>query len=225
MRKQTCNVESLQGFKQTSRLLIRMAFQSGFYNKPLQQTSLQDFESCNLNIVYVFVLGDQGTGKTTLIYSLAQRLVSDPLLPSFQYVSEGIRITELGMVTLRLLELNKEHLTLPEISQICRTAKHVFLFVYAIDDLDSLRCLYRNWIIYVRNALGRIVTTVMLGNKIDRKGPGYKVKRHALAHCYKAIFKVNYVFECSALTGYQLDFVFYAIAMLGNKHHCHQKLS
>ncbi|GIX70362.1 hypothetical protein CDAR_408701 [Caerostris darwini] len=202
-----------------------MAFKSGFYNKQLQQTSLQGFESCILNIVYVFVLGDQSTGKTSLINSLAQRLVSDPLLPSFQYVSEYIRITELGMVTLRFLELNKEHLTLPEISQICRTAKHIFLFFYAIDDLHSLRYLYRNWIIYVRNALGWNLTTVMLGNKIDRKDPGYKVERRALAHCYKALFKVNYVFECSVMTGCQLDFVFYAIAKLGNKHHCHQKLS
>ncbi|GIX79634.1 hypothetical protein CEXT_130321 [Caerostris extrusa] len=129
------------------------------------------------------------------------------------------------MVPLRILKLNREHLTLPEISQVCRAAKDVFLFVYAIDDLHSLRYLYRNWIIYVRNALGGTVTTVMLGSKIDRKDPGFKVELHALAHCYKALFKVNYVFECSALTGDQLDFVSSAIAMLGNKRHCHQKLS
>ncbi|GIX70355.1 hypothetical protein CDAR_408671 [Caerostris darwini] len=141
-----------------------MACESGFDKKPPQEISLHSLKLSDLDNVYVFVLGDQGTGKTTLIDSLTTRHIYDPLLPSFQYVSESIRVTELGMVPLRLLELNREQLFLPEVSQVCRAAKHVFLFVYAIDDLHSLRYLYRNWIIYVKNALG-CVTTVMLGNK------------------------------------------------------------
>ncbi|GIY14939.1 hypothetical protein CEXT_730031 [Caerostris extrusa] len=207
-----------------------MEFKSGIYDKPLHQTSLNAFDLFDLNIMYVFMLGDKSTGKTILIDSLRTRCISDPLLPSFQHVSESDRMTDVGMITLRLLELNREQLSLPEISQVCQAAKHVFLFVYAFDDLDSLRCLYTRWIMHVKNIFGCTITTVMLGNKIDLVHvPGFKVKypvcSNSLAHGYKALFKVNYVFQCSALNGYQLELVLLVIAVLGNKHHCHQKLA
>ncbi|GIX71135.1 hypothetical protein CEXT_502801 [Caerostris extrusa] len=199
-----------------------MACESGFYQDPPKLTR-QGLHLCELNIVYVFVLGDQGTGKTTLIDSLTTRRISDPLLPSFQYVSESVpEGSATILITVRLLELKRVHLFLPEIAQVCRAAKHVFLFVYAIDDLDSLRCLHDSWIIYVRNIFGWTATTVMLGTKVDLMNiPGFQeehsVCTNALAHCYKALFKVNYVFQCSAITGYQVDAVIFEIAKLGNK--------
>ncbi|GIX70370.1 hypothetical protein CDAR_408731 [Caerostris darwini] len=198
-----------------------MACESGVYKDPPKLTR-KDLDLCELNIVYVFVLGDQGTGKTTLIDTLTTRRIYDPLLPSFQYVSESINMSDMGMITLRFLELKRFQLFLPEISQICRAAKNIFLFVYAYDDLDSLRCLYTNWIIHVKNAFGWPVTTVMLGTKVDLMNiPGFNETHHvctnASAHCYKALFKVNYVFECSAFTGYQVGTVFCEIAKLGNK--------
>ncbi|GIY79043.1 hypothetical protein CEXT_21161 [Caerostris extrusa] len=103
-----------------------MACKSGFDQKPPQEISLQSLKLSDLDFVYVFVLGDQGTGKTTLIESSTTRRIYDPVLPSFQYVSESDRMIDKGMVTLRLLELNREQLSLPEISRVCRAAKHVF---------------------------------------------------------------------------------------------------
>ncbi|GIX70372.1 hypothetical protein CDAR_408741 [Caerostris darwini] len=199
-----------------------MAYESGFYKDPPKLT-LQALDLCELNIVYAFVLGDQGTGKTTLIDSLTTRRICDPLLPSFEYVSESIpEGSGMNMITLRLLELKRVHLFLPEILQLCRAAKHIFLFVYAYDDLDSLRCLHTSWIIYVRNAFGWTATTVMLGTKVDLMNiPGFNeehsVCTNTLAHSYKALFKVNHVFECSAITGYQVNAVIFEIAKLGNK--------
>ncbi|GIY79040.1 hypothetical protein CEXT_21141 [Caerostris extrusa] len=81
--------------------------QSGLDKKPPQEISLQYLKLSDLDIVYVFGLGDHGTGKTTLIDSLTTRRIADPLLPSFPYVSESIRRTELGMITLKFLELEK----------------------------------------------------------------------------------------------------------------------
>ncbi|GIY79038.1 hypothetical protein CEXT_21131 [Caerostris extrusa] len=199
-----------------------MACKSGFDQKLPQEISLQSLKLSDLDIVYVFVLGDQGTGKTTLIDSIITRHVCDPLLPSFQYVRESDRMTDKGMVTLRLLELNREQLSLPEISQVCRAAKHVFLFVYACDDLPSFNFLYMRWILNVRKAFGRTVTTFMLLNKIDLKTDAYFKKNYpnysdVLSHTYKKIFNVDYAFECSALTGHQVVFAFCEIAKLGNE--------
>ncbi|GIY27039.1 hypothetical protein CEXT_378471 [Caerostris extrusa] len=188
-----------------------MAYKSGFDRKPLQEISLQSLKLFDLDIVYVFVLGDQGTGKTTLIDTSTTRRIYDHLLPSFQYVSESDRMTDKGMVTLRLLELNRKQLYLPEISHVCRTEKHVFLFVYAYDDLPSFSFLYMKWILNVRKVFGRTVTTFMLGNKIDLKNdrnlkinPNYT---DASSLTYKNIFNVDWASECSALTGHQVDFV------------------
>ncbi|GIY34719.1 hypothetical protein CDAR_590011 [Caerostris darwini] len=198
-----------------------MACKSGFDQNPPQEISLQSLKLSDVDIVYVFVLGDQGTGKTTLIESLTTRRISDPLLPSFQYVTESARMTDMGMVMLRLLELNREQLSLPEILHVCRAAKHVFLFVYAYDDLPSFYFLYVRWTLYVRKEFGRTVTTIMLGNKTDLKNdPNFKIKNpdysDALCHAYKEIHNVDCAFECSALTGHQVHFVFYEIAKLGN---------
>ncbi|GIY09345.1 hypothetical protein CEXT_123541 [Caerostris extrusa] len=63
----------------------------------------------NLCMMYIFVLGAEKTGKTSLIASLATRSATDPFLPSFKHIGEFIRMTELGMVKLRLLELKIEH--------------------------------------------------------------------------------------------------------------------
>ncbi|GIX70376.1 hypothetical protein CDAR_408771 [Caerostris darwini] len=199
-----------------------MACKSGFDKTPPQEISLHSLKLSDLDIVYVFVFGDKGTGKTTLIDSLTTRHISDPLLPSFQHVNESDRMTGKGMVTLRLLELQREQLSLPEISQVCREAKHVFLFVYAIDDLVGFQCLYMKWIMYVRRAFRWAVATVMLGNKIDLKDdPNFKINNpnynDALPHSNKILFNVDYAFECSALTGYQVDAVFCEIAKLGNE--------
>ncbi|GIY33004.1 hypothetical protein CEXT_579681 [Caerostris extrusa] len=198
-----------------------MACKSGCDQKPSQEISLQSLKLSDLDIVYVLVLGDQGTGKTTLIESLTTRRIPDSLLPSFQYVSESTRRTDKGVITLRLLELKREHLSLPEISQVCRAAKHVFLFVYSIDHLLGLSLLYRRWILYVRKVFGWTAATVMLGNKIDLKNdPNFKINnptyRDTLSHSNKRLFNVDCALECSALTGHQVDFVFCEIAKLGN---------
>ncbi|GIX70367.1 hypothetical protein CDAR_408721 [Caerostris darwini] len=191
-----------------------MACQSGFESKPSQKIS-------DLNIVYVFVFGDRNTGKTTLIDSLTTRRISDPHLPSFQHVNESDRMTGKGMVTLRLLELTREQLMLPEISEVCHAAKHVFLFVCAIDDLVGFKSLYEKWIPYVRWTFGCTVATVLLGNKIDLKNdPNFKINNpdydDAVSLLHKGIFDVDYAFECSALTGDQVDAVICEIAKLGN---------
>ncbi|GIY33005.1 hypothetical protein CEXT_579691 [Caerostris extrusa] len=62
----------------------------------------------------------------------------------FEHIGEFIRMTELGMIILRLLELKIENLGMPEILLTCRIRKHIFLFVYAFDDSTTLRFLYKN---------------------------------------------------------------------------------
>ncbi|GIX70353.1 hypothetical protein CDAR_408661 [Caerostris darwini] len=199
-----------------------MACESGFDTKSKQEISLQSLKTSDLDIVYVFVLGDEGVGKTTLIDSVTTRRICDPLLPSFQYVSESDRMTDKGAITLRLLELKREHLSLPEISQVCRAAKNVFLLVYAIDHLLGFNICYCRWIICVKMAFGRTAATVMLGNKIDLKNDAnFKINnphyRDTLSHSNKRRFNVDCALECSALTGDQVDFVFCEIAKFGNE--------
>ncbi|GIX70352.1 hypothetical protein CDAR_408651 [Caerostris darwini] len=120
-------------------------------------------------------------------------------------------MTELGMVKLRLLELKKEHLRMPEIILTCRIRKHIFLFVYAFDNSATLRFLYKNWIVPVKRAFAN-ATTIMLGNKSDLKNdPGFRTRNPIFCDerilSYREHFDVDFVFECSALTGDQLDFV------------------
>ncbi|GIX70360.1 hypothetical protein CDAR_408691 [Caerostris darwini] len=199
-----------------------MACESGFDKKPPQGISLESMKTSDLDIVYVFVLGDEGAGKTTLIDSVTTRRIPDPLLPSFQYVSESDRMTAKGAITLRLLELKREHLSLPEISRVCRAAKRVFLFVYSIDHLLGFNFLYSRWIMYVRKAFGRTAATVMLGNKIDlKKDPNFKKKNphysNTPSQSNKRRFNVDCALECSALTGDEVDFVFCEIAKFGNE--------
>ncbi|GIX71128.1 hypothetical protein CEXT_502771 [Caerostris extrusa] len=202
-----------------------MACKNGFESKPPQKISVQPLERSDLNIVYVFMFGDKNTGKTTLIDSLVTSRISDPLLPSFQYVSEAYYKTDVGMITLRLLELNREQMDLPEILQVCRAAKNVFLFVCALDDLVGFQSLYSDWILCVRETFGWTVATAMLGNKIDLKcDPNFKINspdyddawsRHK--HDNKRMLDVDCAFECSALTGHQVDAAFCEIAKLGNE--------
>ncbi|GIY27043.1 hypothetical protein CEXT_378491 [Caerostris extrusa] len=199
-----------------------MACESGFDKKSPQQISVQSLKLSDLNIVYVFVFGGKGAGKTTLIDSVTTRRIPDPLLPSFQYVSESTRRTDKGVITLRLLEMKREQLSLPEISQVCQAEKHVLLFVYAVDHLLGFNSLYGRWIIYVRKQYSWTAPTVILGNKIDLKNhPYFKITnpnyRDTLSHCNKKHLNVDCALECSALTGDQVDFVFSEIAKLGNE--------
>ncbi|GIY33003.1 hypothetical protein CEXT_579671 [Caerostris extrusa] len=80
-----------------------MTCESVFYETLHKQTYLQALGLCEVNIVYVFVLGDQGTGKTTLIDYLTTRRIADPLLPSFRHVSESPRWTELVTQTKEMI--------------------------------------------------------------------------------------------------------------------------
>ncbi|GIY27041.1 hypothetical protein CEXT_378481 [Caerostris extrusa] len=118
-----------QGFKHTLSLLIKTTCENGFYGKSSKLTYLQALDLCEINIVYAFVLGDQGTAKTTLMDSLTTRRIADPLLPSVQYVSESIPDgSDMSMITLRLLELKRVHLYFSEITQICildKSMKHI----------------------------------------------------------------------------------------------------
>ncbi|GIY27045.1 hypothetical protein CEXT_378501 [Caerostris extrusa] len=175
----------------------------------------------NLCMTYIFVVGAEKTGKTTLVDPLTTRSTTDPFLPSFEHIGEFIRMTELGMIILRLLELKIENLGMPEILLTCRIRKHIFLFVYAFDDSTTLRFLYKNWIAPVKRVFST-VTTIMLGNKSDlKKDSEFRTRNPIYSDecilCYKEYFDVHFVFECSALTGDQLDFVFCVIALVGNK--------
>ncbi|GIY79036.1 hypothetical protein CEXT_21111 [Caerostris extrusa] len=175
----------------------------------------------NLCMMYIFVLGAEKTGKTSLIQSLATRFTTDPFLPNFEHIGEFIRMTELGMVKLRLLELKIEHLDMPEILLTCLIRKHIFLFVYAFDDLTTFHYLQKDYIVPVKRIFAN-ATTIILGNKSDLKNdPEFRARNHIYSDkCtlfFKGYFGVDFIFECSALTGDQLDFVFCVIALLGNK--------
>ncbi|GIY09343.1 hypothetical protein CEXT_123531 [Caerostris extrusa] len=107
---------------------------------------------------------------------------------------------------------------MPEILLTCRIRKHIFLFVFAFDDSTTLRFLYKNWIVPVKRGFTN-ATTIMLGNKSDLKrilnlGQETLFTLMNVYFAYKEYFDVDFVFECSALTGDQLDFC--VIALLGN---------
>ncbi|GIX70358.1 hypothetical protein CDAR_408681 [Caerostris darwini] len=116
---------------------------------------LKGLNLSNLCMMYIFVVGVEKTGKTTLVDSLTTRSTTDPFLPSFEHIGEFIRMTELGMVRQRLLELKIEHLGMPEILLTCRIWEHIFLFVYAFDNSATLRFLYKNWIVPVKRAFAK----------------------------------------------------------------------
>ncbi|GIX71133.1 hypothetical protein CEXT_502791 [Caerostris extrusa] len=162
------------------------------------------------------MIGDRCTGKTHLIDLLATRRISDPLLPSFEYVSESDCRTEIGVITLRLLELRRYHMHSPEIMQVCKAAKHVFLFVFSHGNLRSLCGLNYDWIFHVREIFGWTIATVMLENKIDIECDLPRYALGALERCRRE-FYVDYAFECSALTGDRVEAVFHEIAMFGNE--------
>ncbi|GIY79042.1 hypothetical protein CEXT_21151 [Caerostris extrusa] len=132
-----------------------MAGGSGFKGLPMFEyrkfdLDFKGLDLSNLCMMYIFVLGAEKTGKTTLVDPLSTISTTDPFLPSFEHIGEFIRMTELGMVKLRLLELKIEHLLMPEILLTCRIRKHIFLFVFAFDDSTTLRFLYKNWIVPVK---------------------------------------------------------------------------
>ncbi|GIY68958.1 hypothetical protein CEXT_145931 [Caerostris extrusa] len=62
----------------------------------------------NLNIVYIFVVGDETAGKTRLIRAFTNARINDAFLPSFDYVSTYTHQLMSGPLELRIVELQSK---------------------------------------------------------------------------------------------------------------------
>ncbi|GIX95590.1 hypothetical protein CDAR_428351 [Caerostris darwini] len=97
------------------------------------KTLLHEF----LNTVYIFVIGYEVTGKTRLIRAFTNARIKDAFLDSFDYVYSYTHPIMSGPLELRIVELRLEDLFLKEVKRFCRQLKHVFLFVFSVDNVTS----------------------------------------------------------------------------------------
>ncbi|GIY16429.1 hypothetical protein CDAR_170381 [Caerostris darwini] len=81
------------------------------------------------NTVYIFVVGDEATGKTCLIRAFMNIRIKDPIPPSFEYVYTYTHRIMSEPLELRIVELRPEDLSLKEIRTLCRHLKHEASFV------------------------------------------------------------------------------------------------
>ncbi|GIY16427.1 hypothetical protein CDAR_170371 [Caerostris darwini] len=174
-------------------------------------------------LVLVSEVGDEATGKSCLIRAFTNIRIKDPLLPSFEYVYTYTHRIMSGPLELKIVELRLEDLSLKEIKSLCRNLKHVFLFVFSVDNVSSAYRLERTWIACVKNALGPGVPSVLVCNKIDlRSHPFYSDKMHLLldgdaVNDIRLSCGISSSFECSAVTGEMVELMFIGAAMLANK--------
>ncbi|GIY16437.1 hypothetical protein CDAR_170421 [Caerostris darwini] len=134
-----------------------------------------------LNTIYIFVVGDEATGKSCLIRAFTNTRRKDPTLPSFEYVYTYTHWTITRPLELRIVELRPEDLFLKEVKRLCRQLKHVFLFVFSVDNVSSAYRLERIWIACVKKAMGPGVPSALVCSKIDlRSHPFYSNKMHLL---------------------------------------------
>ncbi|GIX95589.1 hypothetical protein CDAR_428341 [Caerostris darwini] len=176
-----------------------------------------------LNNVYILVVGDEATGKSCLIRAFTNIRIKDPILPSFEYVYTYTHRIMSGPLELTIVELRLEDLSLKEIRRLSLQLKHVFLFVFSVDNSAGAYRLDRTWIACVKNAVGPVVPSAVVCNKIDlRSHPFYSDKMHLLldddaVNCIRESCRMPSSFECSAVTGETVEKVFIGAAMLANK--------
>ncbi|GIY88193.1 hypothetical protein CEXT_189581 [Caerostris extrusa] len=177
-----------------------------------------------LNTVYIFVVGDENTGKTCLIRAFTNVITKDAFLPSFDYVYTYTHWMMSGSLELRIVEMrSKKDLSLKEVRSLCRQLKHVFLFVSSVDKITSGYRLVRTWVASVMEAMGPFVPSALVCNKIDiRSHPFFSNRMHLLlddidVNIIRQLCGISSSFECSALTGETVDQVFIGAAMLANK--------
>ncbi|GIY88196.1 hypothetical protein CEXT_189611 [Caerostris extrusa] len=105
-------------------------------------------------LMLISEVGDEATGKTSLIRAFTNIKIKDPILPSFEYVYTYTHRIMSGPLDLRIVELRLENISLKEIRSLCGHLKHVFLFVFSVDNVSSAYRLERTWIACVKNAMG-----------------------------------------------------------------------
>ncbi|GIX70919.1 hypothetical protein CDAR_428391 [Caerostris darwini] len=179
-----------------------------------------------LNTVYIFVVGDEATGKTCLIRAFTSTRMKDFTLPSFEYVYTYTHQTIAGPLELRIVELRLEDLSLKEVRRVSlQLKKHVFLFVFSVDNSAGAYRLDRTWIACVKRAMGLGVPSALVCSKIDlRSHPLYSDKMHLLldseaVNGIRQSCGISSSFECSAVTGETVEQVFIGAAMIANKAH------
>ncbi|GIX70347.1 hypothetical protein CDAR_408621 [Caerostris darwini] len=166
-------------------------------------------------IVYVFVCGEKGTGKTTLIEALLTTHIADPDLPSFPFLQEYTYYGLTERTVLRLVELKREHLYLQEIKELCTHQKHIFVFVYAIDDLPSICYLKTRWIPYAKRLISPGILTAVVENKTDlRSEANRNILSSEFTSYYESSLGMNYTWECSALDRQKVHQIFLQLANL-----------
>ncbi|GIY16433.1 hypothetical protein CDAR_170401 [Caerostris darwini] len=175
------------------------------------------------NTVYIFVVGDEATGKTSLIRAFTNARIEDAFLPSFDYVYTYTHWTMSGPLELRIVELRLEDLSLKEVRRVSLKLKHVFLFVFSVDNSAGAYRMERTWAPCVKNAVGPGVPSALVCNKIDLwSHPFYSDKMHLLldgdaVNGIRQSCGISSSFECSAVTGETVEQVFIGAAMLANK--------
>ncbi|GIX95594.1 hypothetical protein CDAR_428371 [Caerostris darwini] len=181
-----------------------------------------------LNTVYIFVVGHEATGKTNLIHAFTNARIKDAFLPSFDYVYTYTHRIMSGPLELRIVELrSKKDLYLREVKKVSRHLKHVFLFVFSVDNSASAYCQEVTWIARVKGAMGPGVPSALVCNKIDLQShPLYSDKMHRLldgdaVNGINQSCGISSSFECSAVTGETVDQVFIGSAMLAYKYTPH----
>ncbi|GIY04087.1 hypothetical protein CEXT_579201 [Caerostris extrusa] len=176
-----------------------------------------------LNTVYIFVVGDEATGKTCLIRTFTNTRRKDFTLPSFEYVYTYTHHTIAGPLELRIVELRIEHLFLKEVKMVSLRLKHAFLFVFSVDNSTSANRLDRTWITCVKEQMGAGVPSALVCNKIDLWSHFcHSAKMHLLLDDYvngiRESCGISSSFESSAMTGKAVEQVFIGAAMLAYKY-------
>ncbi|KAI9592050.1 mitochondrial Rho 1 [Syncephalis fuscata] len=114
--------------------------------------------------VRILVLGDDGTGKSTLIMSL----IKETFIPNVQHVVPEVTIPpEITPenVTTHIVDSSARPENKSHLENEIRKA-HVICMVYAIDDMLTFDHIPQYWLPYIRS-LGVSVPVILVGNKVD----------------------------------------------------------
>ncbi|KAF9978524.1 ERMES complex Ca(2+)-binding regulatory GTPase gem1 [Actinomortierella ambigua] len=160
------------------------------------------------NDVRILLLGDEGVGKSTLITTL----IKESFVANVQHVIPEVTIppeVTPDNITTHIVDSSSRPESRDQLENDVRKA-HVICIVYAIDDSITFSRLRSYWLPYIRS-LGVNVPVVLVGNKIDLRGPDYsnKTLEDEVLPIMNEFKEVETCIECSAKQPLNVSEVFY----------------
>eukprot|EP00741_Cyanophora_paradoxa_P001033 tig00000455_g995.t1 len=157
------------------------------------------------NHVRVLVVGDEGTGKTSIINSL----VSERFQEELPKVMQPVKITENGGEKVTITIVDSASGNEAELEEEMKKS-NVVIVVYAVDNDATLASVRERWMPMIRK-LGLGVPVVLTGNKIDVRGDEMRngELENQIMPLMNEFSEIETCIECSAKQVFNIAEVFY----------------